>query len=47
MFSFFKKKTAQTGLSRFIREADSREKKRTYLDVLRGATERQNRLMAK
>jgi hypothetical protein len=45
MFSIFKKKAPSTKLSEFIREASSKEKKRVYDRVLKGATERQNRLL--
>ena len=45
MFSFSKPKViVSTRFSEFIRKASSSEKKRVYTEVLKKATERQNRL---
>jgi hypothetical protein len=45
MFSFLKPKViVSTRFSEFIRNASSGEKKRVYTEVLKKATERQNRL---
>lgn len=50
MFRLFKarpKPTTSSPFSEFIRNASSAEKKRVYGDVLRKATERQQRVSAK
>lgn len=44
---FKPKPTKSSPFSEFIRTASSAEKKRVYGDVLKKATERQNRVMAK
>jgi len=46
-FLFKPKPTDSTPFSEFIRNASSAEKKRVYERVLKKATERQNRLLAK
>jgi len=40
------KSVRSTPFSEFIRNASSAEKKRVYTDVIRKATERQNRVLA-
>ncbi len=47
MLNLFKAKTTKvsTKFSTFIREAKSRERKRVYADVLKGASERQNKVL--
>ena len=47
--SFFSKsgQVDSTPFSEFIRDASSRKKKKVYKDVLKKATERQNRLLRK
>jgi hypothetical protein len=48
MFGLFDKKThtvSETAFSKFIREASSGDKKRVYDRVLKGATERQIRVI--
>lgn len=48
MFSLLKPRPKRSSpFSDFIRTASSEEKKRVYGDVLKKATERQNRLIAK
>jgi len=46
-FLFKPKATGSSAFSEFIRNASSQEKNRVYGEVLRKATERQNRLIRK
>ena len=46
LFSFRKQKGSDSEFSKFIREASSEEKKRVYTDVIKQATEQQQRTLA-
>jgi hypothetical protein len=46
MISFWKSKASDSEFSEFIRHASSEEKKRVYTDVIKQATEQQQKTLA-